>query len=168
MQLHFRPTPILVALVIGAAYGAAVADTSTTAQIYQQREADGRLVLTDRPSATAVTERTWKVDREDPVAARQRALDVRREADAVSERIQRSIESQQRRASEEDLLRLRLALLERQSDASDGDGDAVAVVPVAFVHRRSRAFDNHRPQRRPRHTPMRPATISGSTWLESR
>lgn len=64
--------------------------------IYQQRAADGRIVLTDRPSATAVTERTWQVDREDKEAALQRASDVRREADAVSERVQRRIEAQER------------------------------------------------------------------------
>src|ERR1700712_3044028 len=28
-------------------------------QIYQQRTADGRVVLTDRPAAGAVTQRTW-------------------------------------------------------------------------------------------------------------
>jgi hypothetical protein len=170
MQLHTRLIPIFVAALVGSACSAALADTSTTAQIYLQRGADGRVVLTDRPSPTAVTERTWQMDREDPVAARQRAAEVRREADAVSERIQRSIEAQERRASEADLLRLRLAWLEQRNDVSSADdgGDAVAVVPVAFVHRRPTAFDNRRPQRRPDHTQMRPATIRGSTWLESR
>ena len=70
-------------------------------QIYQQRAADGRIVLTDRPSSTAVTERTWQVDREDKAAAQQRAQDLRKEADAVSERIQRRIEAQERLAAAE-------------------------------------------------------------------
>ena len=57
---------------------------------------DGRIVLTDRPSPTATTERTWQVDVEDRAAARQRALDVKAEAQAVTERVQRSIDQRER------------------------------------------------------------------------
>ena len=163
MSLHLRLTPILFALLVGSAGGAA-AETPATAQIYQQRGADGSIVLTDRPSPKAVTERTWQMDREDPVAARQRALEVKREAEAVSERVQRSIESQQRLASEADLMRLRLALLERQSEAaaSDSDSNAVAILGVGF-----RPFFASRrpPSHRPVHMPMRRGPINGSTRL---
>ncbi|MCE9658067.1 MAG: hypothetical protein K8R60_05865 [Burkholderiales bacterium] len=92
----------LAAVIAGLAAAlplAAAAAEARTGQIYQQRAADGRIVLTDRPSATAVTERTWLVEREDPATAAQRAMDVRREAEAVSERVQRRIEAQERLAA---------------------------------------------------------------------
>jgi hypothetical protein len=91
-------TELVAALLAGLALSASLPAAAAEAkgQIYQQRAADGRIVLTDRPSATAVTERTWQVDREDKEAAKQRALDVRKEADAVSERIARRMEAQER------------------------------------------------------------------------
>jgi hypothetical protein len=97
MRQSFRIEPLaalLAGLFVATALPASAAEPK--GQIYQQRAADGRIVLTDRPSATAVTERTWQVDREDREAAQQRAFDVRREAEAVSERIQRRIEAQER------------------------------------------------------------------------
>jgi hypothetical protein len=168
MSLHLRPALIVVALV-GTAAGAAFADTPTTAQIYLQRGADGRSVLTDRPSASAVTERTWQMDREDPVAARQRELEVRRQAEAVSVRVQRSIEAQERRASEDEFLRLRLrvAQLEHPNDGTDADGDSVVFAPLGFRPFGNR-FDNHRPQHRPSHPRMRPTPFRRSALLESR
>ncbi len=90
---------MLAGLIFGTALPAAAAEP--TGQIYQQRAADGRIILTDRPSSSAVTERTWQVDREDKQAAQQRADDVRREADAVSERVQRRIDAQERLAAAE-------------------------------------------------------------------
>jgi hypothetical protein len=150
MQLLRRSNLMFVAVLVGCAGGPAFAD-STSAQIYQQRDADGHIVLTDRPAAKSVTERTWQMNREDPAAAQQRALEVKREADAVSERVQRSIEAQLRRSAEEDLMRMRLAMVERQSEASYDDGDDIAYgYPV--LHRRG-AFDNHRP---PHHRPGQP------------
>jgi hypothetical protein len=96
MQRHpFRFEP-LAAVLAGLIVALPAAAAEQKGQIYQQRAADGRIVLTDRPSATAVTERTWQVDREDRQAAQQRALDVRKEAEAVSERIQRRMEAQDR------------------------------------------------------------------------
>ena len=94
-SLRIEPFAALLAgLIVASALPAAAAEPK--GQIYQQRAADGRIVLTDRPSATAVTERTWEVEREDKAAAQQRAQEVRREADAVSERVQRRIEAQER------------------------------------------------------------------------
>ena len=95
MRHAFRFEP-LATLLAGLIVALPAAAAEQKGQIYQQRAADGRIVLTDRPSATAVTERTWQVDREDREAAHQRALDVRKEADAVSERIQRRMEAQDR------------------------------------------------------------------------
>jgi hypothetical protein len=102
MRPTFRIEPLaalLAGFVVAVALPAAAAESK--GQIYQQRAADGRIVLTDRPSSTAVTERTWQIDREDKEAAQQRAESVRREADAVSERIQRRIDAQERLAAAE-------------------------------------------------------------------
>jgi hypothetical protein len=120
-----RPSPrteLLAALLAGLALAASLPASAAEGkgQIYQQRAADGRIVLTDRPSATAVTERTWQVDREDREAAKQRAFDVRKEADAVSERIARRMEAQERLLAEE---QERMAQRQRdQQMARYGDG----------------------------------------------
>jgi hypothetical protein len=102
-----------------------VAATPAT-QIVQQRTADGRLLLTDHPAAGAKTERTWQVDREDPAAARQRAIDVKAEANLVTERVQRMLDQQQQRRNDEDALRVRMAMADRErssgSNAQDGIG----------------------------------------------
>jgi hypothetical protein len=85
---------LLASAVLAAAAPAVAASDPPTTQIVQQRTSDGRILLTDRPAAGATTERTWQVRAEDPAAARQRALDVKAEAQQVSERIQRMIEQQ--------------------------------------------------------------------------
>ena len=104
MRHSFRIEPLaalLAGLIVAAALPAAAAEPKGQGQIYQQRAADGRIVLTDRPSSTAVTERTWQVEREDKAAAQQRASDLRKEADAVTERVQRRIDAQERMAAAE-------------------------------------------------------------------
>ena len=159
MQLLRTSSLMFVVVLAGAAALPAFADSTSTAQIYQQRDADGHIVLTDRPVAKSVTERTWQMSREDPAAAQQRALEVKREADAVSERVQRSIEAQLRRSAEEDLMRMRLAMLERQNEASYDDNDGIAY-GYPLVNRRG-AFDNRRPQHRPRQSPNRPPMRGG-------
>ncbi len=166
-----RSLPFALALgaLLSLANGAAVAaEQLASAQIYQQRAADGRIVLTDRPSPTAVTERTWQMDREDPAAARQRALEVRREADAVTERVQRRIEAQER-ALAYDLERMRLAQRERelqqQYAAADGNYDNVPVIVAPFVgrqftSRRGGFVPHHPPPRRPGHASARMLPVS--------
>jgi hypothetical protein len=109
---------VLASLIVALPLPTAAAE-ARSGQIYQQRAADGRIVLTDRPSATAVTERTWQVEREDPAAAAQRASDVRREADAVSERIQRRMEAQERLVAAEQ----ERAYQSRQRDPQTGRFD---------------------------------------------
>ncbi len=77
---------LLAVAFLGAlcAVPALAATGSASTQILQQRTADGRLLLTDRPAPGAKTERSWQVEREDPAAARQRAIDVKAEANLVS------------------------------------------------------------------------------------
>ena len=115
-------TELLAVLLAGLAFSASlpVAAAETKGQIFQQRAADGRIVLTDRPSATAVTERTWQVDREDKEAAKQRAVDVRKEADAVSERIARRMEAQERLLAAE---QERMAQRQREQQMARYDDD---------------------------------------------
>ena len=122
MRHSFR-FELLAAMLAGLIVALPAAAAEQKGQIYQQRAADGRIVLTDRPSATAVTERTWQVDREDKEAAQKRAFDVRKEADAVSERIQRRMEAQERllAAAEQDRLaqqRMRDQQMARYDDGS--------------------------------------------------
>ena len=93
-----------------ATVGAARAQT----EVFQQRGANGGIVLTDRPSPSRTTERVWQIEREDPGAAERRAEAVRREARTVSERVQRQLDSQRQRAAEIDLQRRQLDADERE------------------------------------------------------
>ena len=114
-------------LVFGAALAAAgsvsFAAAEPTTQIYQQRTADGRILLTDRPSPVATTERSWQMKAEDPAASRQRALDVKAEAQAVTERVQRSIDSQRYAMVEE--MRINSARVAMQRPPSLDDNGAL-------------------------------------------
>lgn len=176
-SLRTEPIAVLLAGLIAAA--ALPASAAEQKQIYQQRAADGRIVLTDRPSATAVTERTWAVDREDKEAAQQRAVDVRREAEAVSERIQRRMEAQERLlADEQDRLARQYALRDQQlarydEGASYGyccAGGAVSNRPFRYRNTKPPFFEvgthnNHvgPPPRRPMpHGPRPSGGFSGS------
>ena len=103
-----------------------IAVAETTTKILQQRTPDGSILLTDRPSAGAKTERSWQVNVEDRVAARQRAIDVKAEANLVSERIQRTIESQRRFDDEAQRLRLAYLQMERDRSAALGTQDGVS------------------------------------------
>jgi hypothetical protein len=110
---------LLAVAFLGALCAApACAAAATTTQVLQQRTADGRLLLTDRPVPGAKTERSWLVEREDPAAARQRAADVKAEANLVAERVQRMLD-QQRRA-DDDAQRMRMASLQYESDRRAG------------------------------------------------
>jgi hypothetical protein len=104
---------IAVALLGLVGVGSALAAAPTT-QIFQQRTADGSLLLTDHPAAGAKTERSWQVEREDPAAARQRAIDVKAEANLVTERVQRMLDHQRR--ADDDAQRTRLAMLQFDRD----------------------------------------------------
>lgn len=132
----------LAAIALLAVAGAAPSLTAaeTTTKILQQRTPDGSILLTDRPSAGARTERSWQVNVEDPVAARRRALDVKAEANLVSERIQRTIEHQRRADLEAERLRVARADLDRVDDRDSSYGDGV----VLFAPSRLRGMQTHR------------------------
>jgi hypothetical protein len=146
--------------------GAALAQDSGAPQIYQQRTADGRIVLSDRPQPGAQTQRTWQFAPEDAAAAQQRREVARREAEAISERIQRQLDREQQRAEEVALERLRLAQAQAQRDAERARYDAQYESVVWFVpHRFPRhivprhvvpPFPPPRPPRIPRPGPPDP------------
>ena len=102
---------------------ALVAAATPGTQILQQRTTDGRLLLTDQPAAGAKTERSWQVAHEDPAVSRQRAIDVKAEANLVSERIQRSIDHQRRADDEAQRTRLAGLAIERDRRALRRDDD---------------------------------------------
>ena len=116
---HFALALLAVA---GLLPGLAAAEATT--KILQQRTPDGSILLTDQPSPGAKTERSWQVTGQDRAAERQRAIDVKAEANLVSERIQRSIDSQRR--ADDEAQRMRMAYLQRERDraaaASTQDG----------------------------------------------
>jgi hypothetical protein len=113
---HFATALVAVASLLPA-----LAAAEATTKILQQRTPDGSILLTDQPSPGAKTERSWQVTGQDRAAERQRAIDVKAEANLVSERIQRSIDSQ-RRADDE--ARMRLAYLQMERDPRRGAGHA--------------------------------------------
>ncbi|WP_372524806.1 hypothetical protein [Piscinibacter sp.] len=138
---------------IGFAAMGAVAEADTSEiHIYQQRTADGRVVLTDRPNADAATERTWQIRSEDPGAALQRREQVRREAQAVSQRIQWQLEREQEREHELALARTRLAEAEARVAAERTRAQAAPETVVLLGAR----IPHPRLPRFPRPWPPRP------------
>jgi Domain of unknown function (DUF4124) len=134
---------------------AALAQEGAGARIYQQRDADGRIVLTDRPLAGAVTQRIWRPAPEDAAAARQRREAARLEAQAVSERIERALEAQRQRDHELALQRVQLADAQARLAAERVRAEAAARATVVFVpNLAARRFPH--PPRLPRPVPPRP------------
>jgi hypothetical protein len=116
-----------LALVAVASSLPSLAAAETT-KILQQRTPDGSILLTDQPSPGAKTERSWQVTGQDRAAERQRAIDVKAEANLVSERIQRSIDSQRRADDEAQRMRLAYLQLERDRMALPGTADGTGYV----------------------------------------
>ena len=114
----------LLALALVAVAGSlpSLAAAEATTKILQQRTPDGSILLTDQPSPGAKTERSWQVSAPDRAAERQRAIDVKAEANLVSERIQRSIDSQRRADDEAQRMRLAYLQLERDRSMAPQDG----------------------------------------------
>jgi len=108
-----------LALVAVASSLPSLAAAETT-KILQQRTPDGSILLTDQPSPGAKTERSWQVSAPDRAAERQRAIDVKAEANLVSERIQRSLDSQRR--ADDEAQRMRLAYLQMERDRASATG----------------------------------------------
>jgi hypothetical protein len=111
---------LAVAFIAASCAGPAGAATAEATQVLQQRTADGRLLLTDRPAPGARTERSWQIEREDPAAARQRALDIKAEANLVAERVQRMLDQQRQQRADDDAQRMRLAALQLERDRLTG------------------------------------------------
>jgi hypothetical protein len=145
---------IVLLAVAALASGPLLANAAaSTTEILQQRTADGRVLLTDRPSAGAKTERSWRMQAEDPAAARRRALDVKVEAQLVSERIERRMAQQQRLLDDEMQRRDYTAERDRRmgydSDGAYGDG-FVVFAPGPYLqghHRRHGSRFDDRPGR---------------------
>jgi hypothetical protein len=129
--------------------------TSGVSQIYQQRNADGSVLLTDRPVAGAATLRVWQISAEDVVAASERRQRARAEASAVSERIQHQIDSEQQREHEIALARLQLARAETSLAAERARADPTAQRSALFVSDMARR-PFPKPPRVPRPGPPRP------------
>jgi len=89
-------------------------------QVYQQRLPDGSVVLSDSALPGAQVQRTWQTWREDPATVQERQERrerMQREAEAVSERIQRGIEQREQAAARAENERRRSALSEAERDA---------------------------------------------------
>jgi len=115
------PCPLRSLVFVACLAAAGVAQAQDNAggetRIYQQRDANGRIVLTDRPIPGAVTQRTWQSTPEDAAAAARRREQARLDAQATSERIQRQLDAERQRDLELSLARARLAAAERTAQA---------------------------------------------------
>jgi hypothetical protein len=120
---------LIAALAAATVPFAAQTAEAAKAQIYQQRTSDGRIVLTDSPLASARTEKVWAVEHEDPAAARLRSEQVRLEAQAVSDRIQRRMELQHFRNRDSELESLRTSLAEARREVDRSRQTSILVVP---------------------------------------
>lgn len=125
---------LTTALTLGGAAAAALAQgTAGGTQVYQQRLPDGRIVFSDRPEAGATTQRSWLFAPEDAQAAAQRRDAARREAQAVSERIQRQLDDRQERDERRELERLRLAEAQARLEAERARAEASRQPTVVHV-----------------------------------
>ena len=149
---------LLLPALLAALAGNVRADADT--RVYQQRLADGRVVLSDRPIDGAAIQRTWQIAREEPEAARQRSELVRLEAQQVAERIQRRIEREQASADalEADRLRSRLAETRRAAELGRDDAsEPTALFVPGLLRRPDRSLlPPHRSHLRPDRQQHRP------------
>jgi hypothetical protein len=148
-------------LALSLAALAAGAEEAPTLGVYQQRLADGSIVISDRPVEGAKIVRTWQMARENAATARVRSEQVRLEAQAVSERVQRQIERQQATADGLEVERLRASLADARRDAEQARASAAesrvlfiprglsrSVLPRSLVPRSTRPGERTPPMRR--------------------
>lgn len=120
--------------------------------VYQQRGADGKVTLTDRPTAGAATERRWRIDpAEDAASAAERREASRAEADRVTQRIQRSIDQQHALSTS-----LQIEQLRAQRDA-----DAQA---AQRLRERDREYESRPYVVLPGHPWIRPPRVQPTPW----
>lgn len=149
----------LAVLVLACACGSALAQQQET-RIYQQRDPNGNLILTDRPAAGAQTERAWRFAAEDADAARGRREQALREVQAINERLDRQLAQQRQQEHEIELARMRLAETRMRLDAQRRDDEALAAAyPIAigpvfaprfFPQQRPHGATHRHPPRPPR------------------
>jgi hypothetical protein len=152
------------------AASAVPADSART--VYMQRDANGKMVFTDRPAAGLVTERRWAIEPEDAEAAAARREASRAQSERVTERVQRSIDQQQQRVNELQIEQLRA---QRAADAlqaerlrereRDDDDRYVLLRPYArpFGYTPFGQVGPYRPDAQPPRPkpPVRPAAPTG-------
>ena len=162
MNRTARALAVLWIVVTGAAPVMAEDELARTSQIYQQRTADGRTLISDRPMTGVPVQRSRSMEREDPVAAKARGEKVRLDAQAVSERIQRQLDSERERADVQEAARLRVALAEARRDAELAR-QAARETPVYLPPGWGQRGPQVRPVRPlPRPRPVRPSP--GRPW----
>lgn len=127
-----RPLFALVVLSSLSIAAAPQAGAAASTEVVQQRLSDGRILLTDRPVQGATTERSWQVTNDDPAAARQRATDVRTEAQQVSERIQRTLDQERRADMERERTRVAALAMAQQQQSDDEPVYYGGVVPYGY------------------------------------
>jgi len=162
MKLIARALAVAWIVTTGATPVLAEDAPARTSQIYQQRTADGRTVLSDRPLTGVPVQRSWSMEREDPVAAKARGEKVRLDAQAVSERIQRQLDSERERADLQEAARLRIALAEARREAElarQAERETPVYLPPGWLPRGPQVRPV-RPLPRPR--PVRPSP--GTPW----
>ena len=153
---------IVLASFAALALGSAPASAREEVQgpdVYQQRMPDGTVVLSDHPVPGATIQRTWQTWQEDPATARERQERrerMEREAQAVSERIQRGIEQREQATARSENERLRAALAQAERDAERARAEVYGGTAVWWPATGWQSWRNpHRPQVTP-HKPQRP------------
>jgi hypothetical protein len=162
-------------LVYACATGAMAQDGRGMTQVYQQRASDGSIVLTDRPSKDAVTQRVWQLPPEDTAAALQRREAARLEALAISDRVERQLEAQRQRDHDTEMERMRIAAADMRmaTEPSDMDYDYGYAVGPAYGWYGNGRFGLRRPPFQhprphiPRPGPPKPRVFSGGMGMNA-
>ena len=114
--LFTRPGALLCSGVLALACNVALAADPGAGTphhtVYQHRQPDGTLLLTDRipyGGEDNILEQTWSFPVEDPAVAAARRAELRAEHDAITERLHRMIAQRERLAAEQQMERMRLS-----------------------------------------------------------
>ena len=98
----------IAAFALSSSAASAEEASRTSSSVHQYRTVDGQVIFSDHPIPGAFLQRSWRAVSDDPDAIRRRDV-ARREAAAVTERIQRSIETDRQRGHELALARMQVA-----------------------------------------------------------
>ena len=122
---------------------AASAEEASRSTVHQYRTVDGQVIFSDHPIPGAVLQRSWRAVSDDPDAIRRRD-EARREAAAVTERIQRSIEADRQREHELALARMQVAAAADAARAAALARDEAAVRSIVIVRPARLHVPHHR------------------------